>query len=181
MWDLRIAWPWGDAGLACALALQGQRDDAIRMLEEATTGVNGTSVRYSLAQRVAWLGEAARSCGRPQEARRLGDEALRLARYHRERGNEAWAQRLLGEIAAQADPPDLESADAHYGQALARAEELGMRPLVAHCHLGLGKLYRRAGQREQVRDHLTVATTMYREMGMGFWLAQTEMLLSGSK
>src|SRR5262249_3238 len=47
---------------------------------------------------------------------------------------------------------------------------LGVRPLVAHCHLGLGKLYRRTGQREQAHEHLTTATTMYREMGMTYWL-----------
>jgi hypothetical protein len=38
--------------------------------------------------------------------------------------------------------------------------------LVAHCHLGLGKLYRRTGKREQAQEHFTTATTMYREMGM---------------
>ena len=47
-----------------------------------------------------------------------------------------------------------------------------MRPLVAHCHLGLGKLYRRTGKREQACEHLTTATTMYREMDMRFWLEQ---------
>jgi len=49
-----------------------------------------------------------------------------------------------------------------------------MRPLVAHCHLGLGKLYRHAGQREQAREHLTTAMTMYREMDMTYWLEQAE-------
>jgi len=39
-----------------------------------------------------------------------------------------------------------------------------MRPLVAHCHLGLGRLSRRTGKREQAREHVTTATTMYREM-----------------
>ena len=83
--------------------------------------------------------------------------------------------RLLGEIAPQADPPDLEAADAHYRQAFARADELGKRPLVAHCHLGLGKLSRRAGKREQAREHLTTATRMYREMDMRFSLGQAEV------
>ncbi len=54
------------------------------------------------------------------------------------------------------------------------AVELGMRPLVAHCHLGLGKLYRRTGQRDQAQEHLTTATTMYREMGMTYWLEHAE-------
>ena len=52
-----------------------------------------------------------------------------------------------------------------------------MRPLVAHCHLGLGKLYRRTGQLEEAREHLTTATTMYREMDMRFWLEQAEQEL----
>ena len=68
----------------------------------------------------------------------------------------------------------MESADAHYRQALARADELGMRPLAAHCHFGLGKLYRRTGKREQAREHLTTARTLYRQMDMGSWLEQTE-------
>ena len=66
------------------------------------------------------------------------------------------------------------AADAAYRQALALAEPRGMRPLVAHCHLGLGKLHRRTGKREQAREHLTTAMTLYREMDMQFWLGQTE-------
>jgi len=58
------------------------------------------------------------------------------------------------------------------------ADELGMRPIVAHCHLGLGKLYARTGKPEQAREHLTTATTMYREMDMRFWLDQTEAEVS---
>ena len=65
-----------------------------------------------------------------------------------------------------------EDAEGYYREALALAGELGMRPLVAHCHLGLGKLYRRTGKREQAQEHLTTATTMYREMDMRFWLEQ---------
>ena len=82
--------------------------------------------------------------------------------------------RLLGEIAFRYDPPHLDLAADRYRQALALADELGMRPLVAHCHLGLGKLYRRTGKREQASEHLTTATTMYREMDMTYWLEQAE-------
>jgi hypothetical protein len=81
---------------------------------------------------------------------------------------------LLGDIATHPDRFDAASGEAHYRQALALAEPRSMRPLVAHCHLGLGKLYRRTGQREQAREHLTIATTMYREMDMRFWLEQAE-------
>ncbi|MBI1727836.1 MAG: hypothetical protein HYR50_11270 [Candidatus Rokubacteria bacterium] len=69
--------------------------------------------------------------------------------------------------------------EAHYRQALALAEPRGMRPLVAHCHLGLGKLSRRTGEREETREHLTTATTMYREMDMRFWLEQAEAEIKG--
>ncbi len=55
-----------------------------------------------------------------------------------------------------------------------RRPELLLRPLVAHCHLGLGKLSRRTGQREQAQEHLTTATAMYREMDIRFWLEQAE-------
>ena len=72
------------------------------------------------------------------------------------------------------EPSEIEPAETHYRQAMALAEELSMRPLVANCHLGLGKLYRRTGKREQATEHLTTATTMYREMDMRFWLEQAE-------
>jgi tetratricopeptide (TPR) repeat protein len=81
---------------------------------------------------------------------------------------------LLGDIAAHPDRLEVDVAEAHYRQALALAEELGLRPLVAHCHLGLGALYRRTGKPEQAREHLTTATVMYREMDMRYWLTQAE-------
>jgi hypothetical protein len=98
-------------------------------------------------------------------ARRAHD----LAHRQKERGNEAWVLRLLGEIAAHSDPPDRESAQEHYTRALARADELGMRPLAAHCHLGLAQLYRGAGGGPKAEEHRTTAATMYREMGMDSW------------
>jgi len=123
---------------------------------------------------LAQLGEAYLPGGRIDEAGEAARQARELARKRSERGSEAWAIRLLGEIHAHRDPPDVERAEAAYVEAMASAEELGMRPLVAHCHLGLGKLYRRTGRREQAHEHLTTATTMYREMGMTNWLERAE-------
>jgi hypothetical protein len=97
-----------------------------------------------------------------------------LARGRGERGNEAWALRLLGDIASHHARPDVTTAAAHYGAAMTLASELDMRPLVAHCHLGPGRLYRRTGKREQAQEHLTTATTMYGEMGMTYWLDSLE-------
>jgi hypothetical protein len=94
------------------------------------------------------------------------------------RGHEAHALRLLGEIALQRDPPDVVSAAAHYQQALALTEELGMCPLQAHCHQGLGTLYAATSQQEQARTELSTAIEMYRAMDMTFWLPQAEAALA---
>jgi tetratricopeptide (TPR) repeat protein len=115
-----------------------------------------------------------------QEAVQLAGRALDLARAHKERGHEAWALRLLGEIAAHQAPPEAEPAEHHYRQALALAEELGMRPLVAHCHLGLGTLYTKIGQPDQARAELSTAIELYRAMEMIFWLSQAEDTLEGA-
>ena len=132
----------------------------------------------SQSLRVGYVSEAYLLAGRMQEAVQLAGRALDLSRAHKERGHEAWALRLLGEIAAHQAPPEIEPAKNHYRQALALAEELGMRPLVAHCHLGLGTLYAKTGQQEQARAELSTASEMYRAMEMTFWLPQTEAALA---
>ena len=124
------------------------------------------------------LGEALFAAGRVDEAHVAATRALDLARERGEQGHEAWALRLLGEIAAHPTRSDCRAED-HYRQAFALADELGMRPLVAHCHLGLGKLYRRTGDQAKAEEHLTTATTMYREMGMTFWLEKADAELGG--
>jgi tetratricopeptide (TPR) repeat protein len=115
---------------------------------------------------------------RLEEARALAGRALALSQEHRERGHEAWALRLLGEIARHRNPPEVEPAEEYYRQALALAEALGMRPLVAHCHHGLGQLYCQTGRAEQARAALTTAIDLYRAMDMTFWLPQAEAALA---
>jgi tetratricopeptide (TPR) repeat protein len=124
------------------------------------------------------LGEAQLLAGCLEEAQALAEHTLALARMHQGRGNQAYALCLLGEIAAHRDPPEVEPAEAHYRQALALAEELGMRPLQAHCHRDLGTLYAATGQREQARTALSTAIEMYTSMDMTFWLPQTEAALA---
>ncbi len=77
------------------------------------------------------------------EAIACAERALEQARDQRERVNQAGALRLLGEIAARADPPHVDHAEAHYRRALALVDELPMRPLAAHCHLGLATVYQK--------------------------------------
>jgi sugar phosphate isomerase/epimerase len=119
-------------------------------------------------------GEGYLLAGRVDEALHWARETLALSTELKQRGTEACALRLLGEIASHRDPPEVETAERHYRQGLALADELGMRPLVAHCHIGLGKLFRRTGCGAKSDERLASAITMYREMGMRFWLEQTE-------
>jgi len=118
------------------------------------------------------LGRASVLLGGLDEARRLGDRAIEFSPQHR--GCTAHALHLLGDIATHPDRFDASRGEAHYREALALAEPRGMRPLVAHCHLGLGKLYRRTGKRTESDEHLEAATTMYRDMGMTYWLERAE-------
>jgi tetratricopeptide (TPR) repeat protein len=76
------------------------------------------------------------------------------------------------------DPPDVDQAATHYRQALALAQELGMRPLVARGHLGLGKLYTETGRLKPARAELSAAIELYRAMDMTFWLPQVEAALA---
>ena len=130
--------------------------------------------RSTWALAIVHLSEGYRLANRVEDAIRLASQALDFGREHKRRAHQAWALRALGEIASHRDPPDTEKAEASYRQAMALADELGMRPIVAHCHLGLGKLYRRVGRCDEASDHLASATRMYREMDMGFWLQQAE-------
>jgi tetratricopeptide (TPR) repeat protein len=99
---------------------------------------------------------------------------FQLTRAAGYRHGEGDALRILGDVHARANPAEAGQAEASYREALGIAEQIGTPPLVAHCHLGLGKLYRRTGKRESAQEHLTTATTMYREMDMRFWLEQAE-------
>jgi tetratricopeptide (TPR) repeat protein len=162
------------SALGLAYAQSGRLAEGLPLLEEA---VEQSAAMQIVLQHTLWLihlSEGHRLAGRLDEAAHGAIRALELARAYQERGHQVYALRLLGEIAAHREPSEIEPAETHYRQAKALAEELGMRPLVAHCHLGLAKLYRRTGKREQARDHLTTATTLYREMDMRFWRERAE-------
>jgi tetratricopeptide (TPR) repeat protein len=124
------------------------------------------------------LGDAYLLAGRMDDAMHVAQRALTLSRDRQQRGQQAYALRLLGDIAIHRDSPGIQQAATYYLQALALANELGMRPLQAHCHRGLGKLYRQTGQGEQARAELSTANEMYRDMEMTFWLSETEATLT---
>jgi tetratricopeptide (TPR) repeat protein len=162
--------------LGYAYALTGRLDEGIPLMVTSLDRLVAT--RGGHARFAACLGAVYLLLGQTEDARRLASEALDIAQHRGERGYEASALHVRGEIAARGDPSDVEAATHLYRAATALATELGMRPLVAHCHLGLGKLYRRMGKREQAQEHLTTATMMYREMGMTYWLEHAEAELA---
>ncbi len=140
------------------------------LLEEAVEAITAMRILGLRSWFITFLAEAYLVLGRIAEAR---EQAVALARAHQERGWEAWGLKVLGDVHAH-ESAEAEQAGDTYRQALALASELGLRPLVAHCHLGLGALARKTGRGEQAQEHLTTATAMYREMDMRFWLEQAE-------
>ena len=176
--DLPTNFPWMAEPLGAAYTLAGRIADAVPLLTQALEQSIATEMVVTQTPCRVSLGEAQLLAGRLEEAHALAEHALAFARAHQERGNEAYALRLLGEIAARCD--SLESAQAvpYYQQALTLTDELGMRPLMARCHLGLGILYSRIGRREPARTELSTALTLLRSMGMTFWLPQAEAALA---
>jgi class 3 adenylate cyclase/tetratricopeptide (TPR) repeat protein len=166
------------ASLGYASALQGRLAEGRALVEEAISESTGTGTLQNQAYWVAWLSEVCRLAGRGEEAWQHARQALDLARQYKERANEALALYQLGAVHAHVEPPDAEQAEAHYQQALALDSELGMRPLVAHCHRGLGTLYTKVGRLEQARAELSTAIDLYRTMDMSFWLPQAEAALA---
>jgi tetratricopeptide repeat protein len=147
--------------------------EGLGLLEEAVAQ-GEIRIRQGRARWLSLQSEALLLAGQVSDAWSGAQRGVEGARSRGERGEEALCLRALGEAEAYGCPPDTEAARTHLQEATALATALGMRPLVAHCHLGLGKLYRRTGKGEQAREHLTTATTMYGEMGMRFWLEQAE-------
>jgi tetratricopeptide (TPR) repeat protein len=178
VYNVQLWFPETASALGCAYACAGHVTEALPLLEEAEQSGAALGTMGGQSLWVGYVSEAYLLAGHMEEAIQFAGRALALARAHKERGHEAWALRLLGEIAAHQNPPEIEPAALHYRPALALAAELGMRPLMAHCHLGLGMLYAQSDQREQARTELSTAIALYRAMEMTFWLPQAESALA---
>jgi class 3 adenylate cyclase/tetratricopeptide (TPR) repeat protein len=163
------------SGLGHAYVLAGRVTEGLSLLREAVErGQSIDSTGIGHAVRVNRLAGAYLAAGRLDEARAFARQALEFAQTRKERGNEASILRLLGEIAMHGLSPELEHAERYFREAMECATALRMRPLAAHCHFGLARLYRRSGKEPAAREHLVTATTMYREMDMRFWREQAE-------
>ena len=163
--------------LGAAYTLGGRAADAMPLLTQAMEQTIATEmVAYEALCRLS-LEEALALAGRLKEAHALAERALALAQEHQEQGHQAYALRLLGEITARRAPPEAEQAEAHYRQGLTLADDLGMRSLMVHCHLGLGILYHQIGRHEEAQASLFTAVKLYHAMDMTFWIPQAEAAL----
>jgi tetratricopeptide (TPR) repeat protein len=176
--NIRLHVPLLTASLGAAYALAGRGVEARPLLDQTLEHVATGGRFYHHALVLIELCDALLLVSRVEDAGLLASHLLDLSRTHTGRGYQAHAYRLLGEVARHREPPDVNQATAHYRQALTLAEELGMRPLQAHCHRSLGGLYAAIGQREQAYAELVTAVEMYRGMEMTFWLPQTETALA---
>jgi tetratricopeptide (TPR) repeat protein len=174
-WQLVAGTPPGAAALGAAYVLAGRLVEALALVDEALEEFRARALHNRPAVILLYAGRAYLMAGRLDDAARHAGEALALTRRLRARSSEAYALCLAGDVASARGAADSEG---HYRAALTLADELGMRPVVAHSHLGLGRLYQRRGQRQEAREHLTAAATSYREMGMRWWQEQAEAELT---
>jgi class 3 adenylate cyclase/tetratricopeptide (TPR) repeat protein len=173
-WDIPTLVPQVTRALGTAYALSGRVLEALPLLEQAASqGRRGGHALYFVHLSKAYL-----VAGRIEDALERAQHAFSLAQEYKQRGYEAHALHLFGEIAAHHEPPEVESTKDYYRQALTLAEELGMRPLLAHCHHSLGILYATTAQLEQAHAELAAAIELYRGMAMTFWLPQAEAVLA---
>jgi tetratricopeptide (TPR) repeat protein len=166
-WSFHQNIPRVAAALGCAYAAAGRVGEALPLLDLVKARARQPVTLVHLDQGYLLIGKLG-------EALSLASEALDLSRRHGERSYEALTLYVLGEVALYANPLDVDKAEVHYHEAMALADGLKMRPLVAHCHVGLGKLYRRIDDQQQAKAHLTDGVAMMRKMEMGLWLERAE-------
>jgi tetratricopeptide (TPR) repeat protein len=159
----------GLSPLGYASALLGQTVEAIPLAQEAITLQEQTGALVNRAYMHMTLARVYLEAGDLDRAELSARTGLGFAERHAEHGWRGWNHWVLGEVAARRDPPDAAGAEGQYREAAQVAAELGMRPLAAHCHVGLGRLYGRLTNRQKAQEHLKTATEMFRGLDMPFW------------
>jgi tetratricopeptide (TPR) repeat protein len=170
--------PFVASRLGAAHLFAGRVSEGLPYLEQGVENLPTVGRVGFLSLSMVWLGQGYLLSGRLADASDLAERALQLSRTHKERGHEAWALKLLGDVALGHNPPKTQQAESHYRHAFAVSLELGMRPLRAHCHLSLGELYRQIEQGDKAQKELSTAIDLYRSMEMTAALRDAEIALA---
>jgi class 3 adenylate cyclase/tetratricopeptide (TPR) repeat protein len=170
--------PFVASRLGAAHLFAGRVYEALPYLEQGVENLPTVGRVGFLSLSMVWLGEGYLLSGRLADASDLAERALQLSRTHKERGHEAWSLKLLGDVALRHNPPKTQQAESYYRHASAVSLELGMRPLRAHCHLGLGELYAQIDQSDKAQKELSTAIDLYRLMEMRAGLREAEIALA---
>jgi DNA-binding SARP family transcriptional activator len=181
--DGPLAWyaSRSQATLAFVHALRGDLARALPLLERAVAEAEVSGVVLDHTRALTYVADTLLWAGRRDEARRMADRALALARERGERGDEAWSLEVLGEVSTGGQEPDagdIEAGIGHFEAALKLAEQLEMRSLQARCHLGLGQAHARAGRRAEARASLARAVQLFEALEMRSWLARAHAALA---
>ncbi len=177
-WHLTALTPGVQGSLGYAYAMSGRVSDGLSMLQEALAATEASRRFAFHSLLLVYLGEVLMLANQFENASPVAERALALAHERGERGIEAWALWLLAEIFSHSDSPEGNNAESYYQKAATLANELGMRPLMARCHLGLGHTYRRAENPSKADEHLSEAASLFREMDMCSWLEKTKQELT---
>jgi class 3 adenylate cyclase/tetratricopeptide (TPR) repeat protein len=169
--------PFVSSRLGFAYANAGRVVEGLPFLEQGVEDSASAGRLAFLSLSTAWLSEGHLLLGHLEKADVLAGRALKIAKEYKEHAHEAWALKLLGDVAMGHKLPKTQDAESYYRQAFAVSLELGMRPLQAHCHLGRGKVYAAVGAVEQARTEMAAATDLYRSMEMNFWLVRANAVL----
>jgi len=172
--DIKVLLTHVDAHLGCAYAFSGRLTEAMPLFEQSEQQSTLMGRKAGQALRLTWHGHASLMSGDDKEAMQFASHALELAMRAKEKGYQAWVLKLLGDITAHGESKDTEQPARYYREALSLVNELGMRPLEAHCRLGLGSYYARTKERDQAQAELSSAIDSYRGMEMHFWSRRAE-------
>ena len=167
--------------LAVAYAFVGRIAEAIRLLDSTTERnfwvkeTGSRQVPLGKAMSMVWAVETYVLAGQHSEAEALARQGLAVFGESKDRASEAWLKYLIGEILACRDSSLSTQAEASYREASSIAQELGMRPLQAHCYLGLGQLHAQCKNSSAAQSELHAASEFYRAMCMPFWLSRADV------
>ena len=171
--DIRVLMTHVGSNLGYAYALKGQLDHAMPLMQRADEQSELIGRKAAWALRLTWLGHARFLAGHTEIAREHGQRAVTLAINGGERGYQAWALKLLGDITLD-QLRDPSQAQSYYDESMEIARQLSMQPLEAHLHLSAGRLCRHLNQVEHAQHEISQAIGYYKNMEMPLWLLIAE-------